>query len=192
MPTRRESKEKVKRKMATVNVMKNARHLLTNIAEDNNKRWNIKLHSDGYSKTNQGQVREEGQQKLITSYSEGQFDFKYREKEKKGYRPQKIPANSAESGNLQGEPLARVATEQIITSSVETQALVQYLTRVNVHRILETTTTLFTEARALSRCPYGILNALEASLELVVKADQETALRLGNGAVELLPPGPGL
>jgi predicted DNA-binding WGR domain protein len=150
MTTRCESKEKVKIKMATVSVVKDARYVLTNIAGNNNKFWNIKLYSDGSCETHWGRVGEEGQRKSFKSYSEWQFDSKCREKEGKGYRPQKTLANSAESGNLPGEPLARVATEQIITSTAETQALVRHLARVKVHRIQETTTTLFTEARALS------------------------------------------
>lgn len=143
--------------MATVSVVKEARYVLTNIAGNNNKFWNIKLLADGSCETHWGRVGEDGQRKSFPHYNEWQFDAKCREKEGKGYRPQKTLANTASSSNLQGETLAKVAAEQIITSSPETQALVQYLARVNVHRILEATTMTYDESRGTFSTPLGIV-----------------------------------
>lgn len=143
--------------MATVSVVKEARYVLTNIAGNNNKFWNIKLFSDNSCETHWGRVGEDGQRKSFPSYNEWQFDAKCREKEGKGYRPQKTLANTAGNSNLQGETLAKVAAEQIITSSPETQALVQYLARVNVHRILEATTMTYDESRGTFSTPLGIV-----------------------------------
>ncbi|MCX6368765.1 MAG: WGR domain-containing protein [Armatimonadetes bacterium] len=143
--------------MATISVVKEARYVLTNIEGNNNKFWNIKLLSDGSCETHWGRVGEDGQRKVFPSYSEYQLDAKCREKEGKGYRPQKTLANTAGNSNLQGETLAKVAAEQIVTSSPETQALVQYLARVNVHRILEATTMTYDESQGTFSTPLGVV-----------------------------------
>ena len=143
--------------MATVSVVKEARYVLTNIEGNNNKFWSIKLLSDGSCETHWGRVGEDGQRKIFPSYSEYQLDAKCREKEGKGYRPQKTLANTAGNSNLQGETLAKVAAEQIVTSSPETQALVQYLARVNVHRILEATTMTYDESQGTFSTPLGVV-----------------------------------
>ncbi len=165
--------------MATISVVKEARYVLTNIAGNNNKFWNIKLFSDSSCETHWGRVGEDGQRKTSSNLSEWQFDSKCREKEGKGYRPQKTLANTARNNHLQGEPLAKVAREQITASSPETQALVEYLAHVNVHRILEATTMSYDESRGTFSTPLGIVTqeALTEARGLLASLSQFVAAR---------------
>ncbi|MDX1933269.1 MAG: WGR domain-containing protein [Capsulimonadales bacterium] len=139
-------------------VVKEARYVLTNIGNNNNKFWNIRLFADGSCETHWGRVGEEGQRKSVTGAGEGFFDTKCREKANKGYQPQKTLANTAESAkSMAGDQLAKVAAEQIVTNSPETLKLVTYLAKVNVHRILEATTLTYDESKGTFSTPLGIV-----------------------------------
>lgn len=139
-------------------VVKEARYVLTNIASNNNKFWNIRLFGDGACETHWGRVGEDGQRKMATGWSEYHFDAKCREKASKGYKPQKTLGNTG-GASLGSEKLAEVATTQIETNSPETMALVTYLARINVHRILQTTTMQFDETQGTFSTPLGIVTA---------------------------------
>ncbi|MBC8141177.1 MAG: WGR domain-containing protein [Armatimonadetes bacterium] len=144
----------------TTATTKEARYVLTNIENNNNKFWNIRLFADGSCETHWGRVGEDGQRKNAPSYSEAQFDTKCREKEAKGYRLQKTLANTGGSGKAaEGSRLATVAADQIVCDSPETTTLVKYLARVNVHRILESTTLAYDETRGTFSTPLGIVTA---------------------------------
>jgi poly [ADP-ribose] polymerase len=152
-------------------VTKEARYVLTNIASNNNKFWNIRLFADGSCETHWGRVGEDGQRKTFSAYTETMFDAKCREKEGKGYRPQKTLANTAgHSGKaMANEKLADIAASQIQTDSPETLALVTYLARVNVHRILQATTLSYDESRGTFSTPLGIVtkDAIEDARRLL-------------------------
>lgn len=144
----------------TTTVVKEARFVLTNIAGNNNKFWNIRLFGDGSCETHWGRVGEDGQRKTIAGFSEIAFDAKCREKAAKGYQPQKTLANTATSGQaLANDRLAEMASRQIGTDCLETLRLVTYLARVNVHRILEATTMQYDESRGTFSTPLGIVTA---------------------------------
>ncbi len=144
--------------MTTTTTTKEARYVLTNIENNNNKFWNITLFSDDSCETHWGRVGEDGQRKTAASYTESQFDAKCREKENKGYRLQKTLANTATSAKAaEGSRLAGIATDQITCDSPETMALVRHLARVNVHRILESTTLSYDESRGTFSTPLGIV-----------------------------------
>lgn len=161
--------------MATV--VKEGRYVLTNVASNNNKFWNIALYTDNTCETHWGRVGEDGQRKKFASYSEVQFDSKCREKESKGYRAQQTLANTAGNASLKGEALAKIASEQIVTSSPETLKLVQYLARVNVHRILEATTMSYDESQGTFSTPLGIVTqaALTEARALLTTLEQLVA-----------------
>ncbi len=140
-------------------VVKEARYVLTNIASNNNKFWSIRLFGDGTCETHWGRVGEDGQRKQAAGMSEYGFDAKCREKAAKGYKPQKTLGNTAGGASLGSEKLAEVARTQIETNSPETMALVAYLARVNVHRILQATTLQFDESKGTFSTPLGIVTA---------------------------------
>ena len=137
-------------------VVKEGRFVLTNLAGNNNKFWNIRLYSDGTCETHWGRVGENGQRKIFPAYSEIAFDSKCREKERSGYRPQKTLGNGAGSVAT-NDRLAEAAAEQIETGCPETLKLVTYLARVNVHRILEATTLHYDTSRGTFSTPLGIV-----------------------------------
>src|SRR5687768_2194147 len=138
-------------------VVKEARYVLTNIEGNNNKFWNIRLFGDQTCETHWGRVGEDGQRKLFSGYTEQMFDAKCREKQNKGYKPAKTLNNTAPGGqNFSTSKLAEVAATQIETDSDETQKLVAYLARVNVHRILQATTMPYDESRGTFSTPLGI------------------------------------
>lgn len=145
---------------ATTATTKEARYVLTNIENNNNKFWNIRLFADGSCETHWGRVGEDGQRKSAGVFSETQFDAKCREKENKGYRLQKTLANTATNTKAaEGSRLSGIAADQISCDSPETTALVRYLARVNVHRILESTTLSYDESKGTFSTPLGIVTA---------------------------------
>ena len=145
---------------ATNAAVKEARYVLTNIENNNNKFWNIRLFGDSSCETHWGRVGEDGQRKTNGGWTEAQFDSKCREKERGGYRLQKTLANTATNAKAaEGSRLADIAKDQINCDSPETLALVQYLARVNVHRILESTTLAYDESRGTFSTPLGIVTA---------------------------------
>lgn len=147
--------------VASDNLVKEARYVLTNLDNNNNKFWNIRLFNDGSCETHWGRVGEDGQRKSFPGVGESYFETKCREKAGKGYRPQKTLANTAAENTktLAGEQLAKVAQEQIETNSPETLKLVAYLAKINVHQILEATTLRYDESRGTFSTPLGIVTA---------------------------------
>lgn len=143
--------------MATL--VKEGRYILTNIENNNNKFWNALLFDDGTVETQWGRVGEDGQTKRFPGAGENYFNSKCREKQSKGYQPQKTINNGAPARTLEAERLADMAAEQIETNSPETLKLVSYLARINVHRILEATTLQYDTSRGTFSTPLGIVTA---------------------------------
>ena len=150
-------------------VVREARYVLTNIASNNNKFWNIRLYADGSAETHWGRVGEAGQRKLIPVFSEAAFDSKCREKVSGGYKPQKTVGGHFGTIHAANDALAHTATAQIDTNSPETLALVAYLASVNIHRILESTTLQYDAASGTFSTPLGIVtqDALEEARKLL-------------------------
>ena len=147
--------------VTAVSVAREARFVLTNLASNNNKFWNIRLLADGSCETHWGRVGEEGQRKLTSGGSEAFFESKCREKTSKGYRATKTLVNTAPdtAKAKNADRLAEIAAEQIITNSPETLKLVAHLARLNVHRILEATTLQYDESKGTFSTPLGIVTA---------------------------------
>jgi poly [ADP-ribose] polymerase 2/3/4 len=143
--------------MATL--VKDARYILTNIENNNNKFWNALLFDDGTCETQWGRVGEDGQTKRFPGAGENFFNSKCREKQGKGYQPQKTLNNSAAAKSVESSRLADVAAEQIETNSPETLTLVSYLAKINVHRILEATSLHYDTSRGTFSTPLGIVTA---------------------------------
>lgn len=140
-------------------IVKEARFILTSLENNNNKFWNIRLLDDNTCETQWGRVGENGQSKIMTSASEVFFNSKCREKESKGYRPQKTLNNGVGAKSMGNEKLADVAKDQIVTNSPETLALVSYLAKANVHSILQATTMQYDVSQGTFSTPLGIVTA---------------------------------
>lgn len=143
--------------MATL--VREARYILTNIENNNNKFWNIRLFDDNRCETHWGRVGEDGQRKTCPGSGEQFFEARCREKQGKGYQPVQTLGNGANAQAVQAEKLAEVAQDQIETNSPETMRLVAYLAQVNVHRILQATTMQYDTARGTFSTPLGIVTA---------------------------------
>ena len=137
---------------SSASVVKEARYVLTNIAGNNNKFWNIRLFGDNSCETHWGRVGEDGQKKWAAAFSEYSFDAKCREKENKGYKLQRTLNNGIGSAT-NNDKLAEAAVTQIGTNSPETLKLVSYFARVNVHRILQATTMQYDTSRGTFSTP---------------------------------------
>ena len=138
-------------------VVKESRYILTSLENNNNKFWNIRLFDDNSCETQWGRVGENGQSKTFPGASLAFFESKCREKEHKGYKPQKTLGNGAGSKAMENDKLADVAKDQIETNSPETLALVTYLARANVHSILQATTMEYDTGRGTFSTPLGIV-----------------------------------
>ena len=140
-------------------MVKEARYILTSLENNNNKFWNIRLFDDQTCETQWGRVGENGQSKSFAGASETFFNSKCREKEGKGYKPQKTLGNGASSKTMENDKLADVAKSQIVTNSPETLALVTYLAKANIHSILQATTMQYDTSRGTFSTPLGIVTA---------------------------------
>ena len=138
-------------------LQKEARYVYTDIGNNNNKFWNILLFEDGACETKWGRVGEQGQSKRFDGYNVDQFESKCREKQGKGYRPQKTVGNPASAFSVQSENLAELAKNQIKSNSPETLALVGWLAKVNIHDILQATSLQYDESRGTFSTPLGIV-----------------------------------
>lgn len=139
-------------------VVSEARYILSDITCNSNKFWNIVLHDDNTCITQWGRVGEAGASKEF-SYPTAQaakqfFDLKRREKESKGYAPQKTLGSP---NGVAASRLAEIAMQQIETDSPETVQLIGRLSRANVHNILSQTTLQYDASLGTFSTPLGIV-----------------------------------
>src|SRR5262249_46350280 len=89
------------------------------------------------------------------------FDRKCREKEgdRKGYRPLQVLNGSTgvTTAAVPQQKLQKVAAEQIQSDCPQTQALIRYLSKVNVHNILSSTNLTYDVDKGLFCTPCGIV-----------------------------------
>src|SRR5436305_14602985 len=115
------------------NIVREAKFIKSDVENNNNKFWYITEFDDGTCVVQFGRVGGDGANKTHNFSNQLQaarfFDSKCREKQgdRKGYRPLQVLNGS--TGNapaaIAKQKLEKVATEQIVTNSPETQALVR-------------------------------------------------------------------
>lgn len=143
-------------------VVREAKYIKANVDQNNNKYWYITEYDDSTCVVNFGRVGNQGQSKTHKFFNQAAatrfFDQKCREKEgeRKGYRKLQI-VNGSEGVVIAKPDLAKVASEQIHTDSPQTQALLRYLTKVNVHNVLSATTMKYDVDKGLFSTPCGIV-----------------------------------
>lgn len=148
--------------MTTRTILKEARYIKSDVIANNNKWWDIKMFDDfscyvtwgRVGETGDSQTKPFGSQPLADKF----FDSKCREKERKGYHPQK----TIEAGKTiittapQGE-LRDLAVKQIKTNSPLVTKLIERLAQANVHNILQSTTLTYNAQTGLFSTPLGIV-----------------------------------
>ncbi len=146
-----------------MNVVREDRYIMANVAANNNKFWEIQLLDDGSVVCRWGRVGETGDslEKRFPSVSRAEvfYDSKCREKEKKGYQALRTVSTSGTTvvRTPSNHNLAEIAAKQIQTSSPETLALVHYLTQANIHNILSSTTMQYDTSKGTFSTPLGIV-----------------------------------
>jgi poly [ADP-ribose] polymerase len=146
-------------------VIREARYIKASVQNNNNKFWYISEFDDATCLVHYGRVGGDGA-KLVHNFSSQVqathfFDNKCREKQgdRKGYRKLDVIDSTGPSETLGKQRLAKVAAEQIQADCPQTKNLIQYLTQVNAHNILASTTMKFDVDQGLFRTPCGIVTS---------------------------------
>lgn len=173
-------------------VVQEDRFILSNIEANNNKFWRIERTETHHVTTYWGRVGETGD-RLEKSFTDESSAIRFyekicREKQKKGYVPQKVVSNggTTDAKVVSTQSLAEIATEQIETSSQEVVDLIKYLTQANIHQILTSTTMQYDTSRGTFSTPLGIVTkeAIDQARDLLAKiGDFVAAGDLDNSAL---------
>jgi poly [ADP-ribose] polymerase len=144
--------------------VKEARYINADVSANANKFWNITIQPDYTVVTHWGRVGDHGQSKSFPHSSlyaaESFFETKCREKEKKGYKTQRILMDSAaDVRTVSASSLEQVARQQIKTNSPAMDDLISFLTKANVHNILSATTMEYDTSKGVFTTPLGIVTA---------------------------------
>jgi poly [ADP-ribose] polymerase 2/3/4 len=151
--------------MSMMTAVRNDRFILADISSNSNKYWSITLFDDHTIETHWGRVGDAGQQKQFALPSadgaQAFYESKCREKERKGYRPQRTleAGGMAESRRLQKQELAAVAQQQISAGCPVTAELIAVLAKENIHHILASTTMTYDTSQGTFSTPLGIVTA---------------------------------
>lgn len=148
--------------MSTKTILREAKYIKADLTANNNKWWDIKEFDDNTCFVTWGRVGETGdtQTKVFSSPHEASkfFDSKCREKERKGYQPQKtIEAGKTVITSAPAGSLKDLALKQIKTNSPLVTNLIERLAAANVHNILQSTTLTYNAQTGLFSTPLGIV-----------------------------------
>jgi poly [ADP-ribose] polymerase 2/3/4 len=149
--------------MSMASALRTDRYILADISSNSNKFWSITLFDDHSVETHWGRVGDAGQQKQFSLPSlDGAHAFyegKCREKERKGYRPQRTLEAGAggESRPVRKQDLATLARQQITTGCPVTAELISTLAKENIHHILASTTMTYDTSQGTFSTPLGIV-----------------------------------
>ena len=146
-------------------LVKEAKYILSNIGNNNNKFWYIELYDDASTITRNGRVGAKGQthpkQHGSMSAAQSFFSAKCNEKEAKGYQPLNVVGVQAGEG-VQVQPVGnikQIAKQQIRTNDTLVGKLIEYFTKVNAHNICSATggQITFNNQTGLFSTPLGIV-----------------------------------
>ncbi len=147
-------------------IVREAKYIKSDVQNNNNKFWYITEFNDSTCVVQYGRVGGDGATITHSFGSQPQaasfFDRKCREKEgdRKGYRPLQVlngTTGAVATAKVIEQKLHKVASEQIQADCPQTQALVRYLSKVNVHNILSSTTMRYDVDSGLFSTPCGIV-----------------------------------
>jgi len=146
------------------------RGICANLANNNNKFWEIELHDNGDVITRWGRIAEEGkaQSKIFSHAGRDFYDKKIREKQNKSnpderYTEARTLDSVASSGGqarfVQSSNLVEIAKREINSNSTDTIQLIERLALANIHNITSQTTMTYNKVTGLFETPLGIVTA---------------------------------
>lgn len=147
-------------------VVREAKYIKSDVQQNNNKFWYITEFDDASCLVQFGRVGGDGATKKHSFGCQARaanfFDSKCREKsgDRKGYRPLQVlngTTGTGASAAVAQHKVHKVVAEQIETDCPQTQALLRYLSKVNVHNILTSTTMKYDVDTGLFSTPCGIV-----------------------------------
>jgi len=150
------------------------RYILTEVATNNNKFWEIDIYDDGNVITRWARVGYTPQSKTFRHAGRGFFDRKCEEKEKKGYTLLKTIGGSSnfDISRPNNTELRKIATQQIVRNNdpILTK-LINRFVKSNIHRITSSTQIKFNSSTGLFSTPLGIvtLSGINEARSLLAK-----------------------
>ena len=145
------------------NIVKEDKFIKSDVKNNNNKYWYIKLMEDFTVITENGRVGSKPQvhPKSFGNMEDAEkfYDKKVKEKSspKKGYTKLKVLSGGTSTESVSSSNLLDIALKQIETSSPETAKLIKHLSNKNIHNILSATTMEYDESKGTFTTPCGIV-----------------------------------
>lgn len=124
-------------------VVEHKKFSLTNLGNNNNKFWNVTLYDNGDVISEWGRQGLTKQSKTWPGAGRGFMVKKISEKEKKGYRENKVLEGSGEisisARSVANTELKDIASKQIKSKNPIVNKLIDFLVKENAHQILQAT-----------------------------------------------------
>jgi len=121
-------------------VIEHKKYSLTNLGNNANKFWNVTLYDDGTVMSEWGRQGKTQQSKTWPGVGHSFMDKKICEKEKKGYRENKVIEGTGEisssSAAVANTELKDIASKQIKSKNPIVSKLIDFLVKINAHQIL--------------------------------------------------------
>ena len=124
-------------------VVEHKKFSLTDLGNNNNKYWNVTLYDNGDVMSEWGRQGLTKQTKTWSGSGKSFMEKKIREKEKKGYRENRVVEGtgsvSVSASKVANTELKDIAAKQIKSKNPVVAQLVDFLVKVNAHSILKAT-----------------------------------------------------
>lgn len=150
-------------------VIEKWRGICANLANNNNKFWEIELHDNHDVITRWGRIAEEGkaQSKIFAGRGRSFFEQKIHEKKNKSNPDERYTeartldsvGAGGQSRVVQSSNLVEIAKREINSNSAETIQLIERLANANIHNITSQTTMTYNKVTGLFETPLGIVTA---------------------------------
>jgi len=131
-----------------------------NIEKNSNKFWHGTLYENDDLYVEWGRVGANGQSKTHSGAGEGKLDKLLKSKLKKGYTHQRTVSGTKGGDKAGAKPvgnLTQLAVDQIDTSCKETNDLVRYLSKVNIHNITSNANITYDAVTGVFSTPLGVI-----------------------------------
>lgn len=144
-------------------IVKQAMYIKSDVKNNNNKFWEIKLYDDFNVYVRNGRVGSSGQSQPVKSF--GSLDqaetfyektIKSKIRPSKGYTKAEVLMDDVNEVSISND-LEDVALKQIAVKDNETTKLIQHLSKKNIHNIISSTTIKYDSSKGTFKTPLGII-----------------------------------